>query len=368
MKFMPLLLYLGLCAAMLLSCVAVAEDGPIVVSLGDSYSSGEGIEPFYGQDKPLFERATDQDWLGHRSEKSWPGQLRVPGLDGTLSEHRGVYVLAEDGSYTLEQDGNWFFVAATGAQCRHLMEAESQKVSRKENGVKVKGTMTLYPQLDIFQALAVDGKKADYVTLTLGGNDVGFVGLLVRAAVNGPLLGNPIASFLGEESDYSLQTTVADIWNTFYDTEGPRSTILNAYRAVAKAAGPQATIIVAGYPLLVSEESQAILGGESAAILNRSVTRFNEEIEAIVNELAGEGIDIHFVSVEAEFLGHEAYAPDTEYINRLIFGPEKQDHSSALLVSMYSMHPNELGTQAYARCVQAKIDELQACIALNEAS
>lgn len=29
------------------------QDKVVVVSLGDSYSSGEGIEPFYGQDKSL---------------------------------------------------------------------------------------------------------------------------------------------------------------------------------------------------------------------------------------------------------------------------------------------------------------------------
>ena len=31
------------------SCAA--EDPLVIVSMGDSYSSGEGLEPYYGQDK-----------------------------------------------------------------------------------------------------------------------------------------------------------------------------------------------------------------------------------------------------------------------------------------------------------------------------
>ena len=55
----------------------------VVVSLGDSYSSGEGNEPFYNQDLPLEIKLSNLDWLAHRSEKSWPGKLNV----GELGEY-----------------------------------------------------------------------------------------------------------------------------------------------------------------------------------------------------------------------------------------------------------------------------------------
>ena len=42
---------------------AKTEGTPVVVSLGDSYSSGEGVEPFYGQDT---HRKKNQDWLAQR--------------------------------------------------------------------------------------------------------------------------------------------------------------------------------------------------------------------------------------------------------------------------------------------------------------
>ena len=50
---------------------AAASGKKIVVSIGDSYSSGEGIEPFFGQDKASAEKVEDEDWLAHRSEKVW---------------------------------------------------------------------------------------------------------------------------------------------------------------------------------------------------------------------------------------------------------------------------------------------------------
>ena len=53
-------------------------DYKIVVSLGDSFSSGEGIEKFYGQDLPLGLRVKNEDWLAHRSTQSWPGRLKIP--------------------------------------------------------------------------------------------------------------------------------------------------------------------------------------------------------------------------------------------------------------------------------------------------
>ena len=81
------------------------EKNMIMVSLGDSFSSGEGIEPFYGQDLSNYSKVRNQDWLAHRSKSSWSGMLKLPGVEGTMSENRG---------------DNWFFVATSGAETKHL--------------------------------------------------------------------------------------------------------------------------------------------------------------------------------------------------------------------------------------------------------
>ena len=95
--------FVFLSALVFLSCLysgVSADSVPVIVSLGDSYSCGEGIEPFYGQDAEMALRCLDPDWLAHRSEKSWPGMLTLPGVSGPMKEHRGE---------------NWFFAAASGA-------------------------------------------------------------------------------------------------------------------------------------------------------------------------------------------------------------------------------------------------------------
>lgn len=58
----------------------------IIVSLGDSYSSGEGIEPFFGQDEEISMKINNEDWLAHRSERSWSSLLTLPDVEGTMYE------------------------------------------------------------------------------------------------------------------------------------------------------------------------------------------------------------------------------------------------------------------------------------------
>ncbi|MBQ1392315.1 MAG: hypothetical protein IIY81_02020, partial [Lachnospiraceae bacterium] len=81
--FMASILFLSLLDSFSpINAYAYGNDEPIiVVSMGDSYSSGEGIEPFYGQkendnpngkDLSRFAKIDNDDWLAHRSMYSWP--------------------------------------------------------------------------------------------------------------------------------------------------------------------------------------------------------------------------------------------------------------------------------------------------------
>ncbi|SEG39521.1 hypothetical protein SAMN04487934_12313 [Eubacterium ruminantium] len=76
----------------------------IIVSLGDSYSSGEGIEPFYGQYDvngkalPFSKKVKNDDWLAHRSMYAWSGMLKLLGVDRTMADNK---------------ETNWFFAAAS---------------------------------------------------------------------------------------------------------------------------------------------------------------------------------------------------------------------------------------------------------------
>ena len=56
----------------------------ILVAMGDSYSSGEGIEPFFYQDSDIRVRIQQDDWLAHRSKKAWSGMLELPDANGSM--------------------------------------------------------------------------------------------------------------------------------------------------------------------------------------------------------------------------------------------------------------------------------------------
>ena len=72
-------------------------------------------------------------------------------------------------------------------------------------------------------------------------------------------------------------------------------------------------------------------------------------------------MNVHFVDVEAEFDkdgGHQAYSNDA-WINKIILTKQDQDLEQNGIGSSYSIHPNEEGAKAYARCVNAKIKEIE---------
>lgn len=338
--FLPLLALL-LC----LCCMPFAEaaGSTVIVALGDSYTSGEGNEPYYGQDLPMEERCLNQDWLAHRSEINWPGMLTLPAVDGPMKDHRGT---------------NWFFASASGATSEHMflltdeekaagMSAEQEK---KYNRDGVSGATMLVPQLDIFDELDAKGLKADYVLLTVGGNDIGFPTLVTMGITGG----------LAYQPGNTPEEKAASLFQTWYTDKDIRANITRALSDIAARAGSQACIILAGYPqLLTGEGSEGGFSAESSQIMNAAGNLMEEELRSIVEECREKGINIHFVSVAEAFEGHEAYSDDP-YVNPVTIGAGPQDLNSFSMVNMLSMHPNKKGVEAYARCVQALIDELEA--------
>ena len=305
------------------TATAEAEDKRIIVALGDSYSSGEGIEPFFGQEQETALKVQDEDWLAHRSALCWSGQLTLPGVSGTMAEHRGE---------------NWFFVAASGAETVHMDNSFVKSYTLAD----AQGSKALAPQLSVFDGIAPG--TVDYVTLTLGGNDAGFSSIITCAAGFG---------------DTDLTTKLEQVWAHYYETGGIRDNLKQSYYAIAEAAGPQAAIIVAGYPPLLSPEGNPWIKAANCVAVNEATAKFNDEIESLVSECSGEGLNICFAPVAEEFSGHEAYASEP-YLNGIVLFAQAQELDRNAFVSSYSVHPNAEGAKAYARVVQRVIDRLEA--------
>lgn len=323
----------------------------IIVSLGDSYSSGEGIEPFYDQEMPLQQKVKSPDWLAHRSQNAWGGML-------TLEDNGKTIEMAKS------RKSHWYFAAVSGAVTDNIRKTSEEQKGKHPAGSQKKdykrgtgaplspflceGTEYLAPQLDIFDSLG--SQKADYVTLTIGGNDADFTGIVMCMALT--------TSYL---TPNAISYKLDKVWKKFYEPSGIKENLKDTYKRIAEEAGDQAHIIVAGYPKLFYEKGadyymSPVIDKQEVNKVNGSVSRFNYEISKIVEDSQKENLNIEFVSVEKGFDGHEAYSDDP-YINEIIPGARSQDLMDSSPVSAYSMHPNLKGAQIYANCVQKAIND-----------
>lgn len=336
-----------------------SDDPFIVVSLGDSYSSGEGIEAFYGQNLPLSEKVKNFDWLAHRSTRSWPGQILVPGMDNaTLSSYRVPY------GESSNQEIQWYFGAVSGAQTKNFdynandddtKNGQQRKdYNKKDDGIfgaTYKGTEWLPNQMDIFDNIN-ELNAVDYVTLTIGGNDVDFTGVITCCIE---------PTYLEFGNNWILENKLNDLWNNIDST---MADIEQVYEKIHVEV-PNAAILVAGYPKLLEKNGKGtIFSKNEATLVNEKVHAFNQKIQELVNEHESDW-NTYFVDVETEFDkdgGHQAYSA-SEWINPIKWLKQGEDLTDGFfgigLPSAYSIHPNAEGAQAYARCVNAKIEELE---------
>lgn len=316
-----------------------ADDTHIIVSMGDSYSSGEGIPPFYGQNLSLGTKVNNQDWLAHRSENSWPGMLEIDGH--TMKNYR------KTGEST--DAYQWYFVASSGATSLNIGEQpQIKEVDKRESLFKVhKGDKQMDLQTDIFRTINKSNRyKIDYVTLTIGGNDVEFADIVQDCVLGSThIIHTPW-----------LDWRLNDLWNNIWST---KSDIKRSYQTIRNNAGSTAHIIVAGYPTLFERNGKGgAISKDEAVKVNDNVSRFNKELKAVVEECQREGMKISFVDVESTFAGHEAYS-EQAWINPIMWGSRDQDLKDIMVASAYSMHPNATGAEKYAKLVNGEIARLE---------
>lgn len=299
-----------------------ASGKPVVVSMGDSYSSGEGTEPFYGQNSS--DKYSNEDWLAHRSEQAWPGKLQIGGV--TLVDGKDDY---------------WHFVAASAALISHVT---TEKEDRPWSQGGRSGTYQLPVQMDVFKTAGL-AESVDYVTITIGGNDYGFRDIMTTAATELSLISSGTLQTKIRQAEASLDSTILPA-------------LKETYQTILDTTGDQATLVVVGYPRLLAVSPSSILFDQTEAkLINGAVDTFDTKLAALIESMNDSRIV--FVDPRSAFSGHEAYTRDN-YINEVTLGAEAQDIDQSIAVSAYSLHPNAKGQTAYASVVQAAIDEIEA--------
>jgi len=264
------------------------------VALGDSYSSGEGLDP--------FESGTNipDTNMCHRSSQAYPR------------------LLAADNDLPLNLGSNGF-AACSGAK------TSSITLGATDNNEGA--------QLDKITA------DTDLVTMTIGGNNMDFKGFAE-------------ACFWGDCSGTAKNTAIANIVSDVipqmeYTLGTIRDRLINLGNSDAK-------VLVIGYPQVVTADPwgngeatgcEWLDGANEAAAIRDVTAHLNT---AIKNEVDVIGYDFHFVPAtdsSSPFTGHELCRDSLVYGMPYFLNVVPEN-------TAYTFHPNSLGQQAYAQLVK----------------
>ncbi len=316
-----------------------------VVVMGDSYSSGESLEPY----DPTTDQSTPQKNHCHRSTKAYGRLIRPPQSNFTFASMD-------------ELDGNsprtgfsFDFIACSGAKTKNVNPSATDS-----NGVNI-STGQYNEDVQLLQGV-VD-TDTDLVILTIGGNDAHFADIAAACV-------RPFSDCRWQTAKYpSPSTGTLQTWSKFLpdhiDTT-VRESVRATFQAIKAETQDHAALVVLGYPrpvsgnectdlALVSAFGEAILGeitAEEQAWL-RTMTDFLNEV---IGNTADE-VGIHYLPVTYEFLTHAA-CPDE------LNGPGTGDAWITGLtwlnkeLKRESLHPTIDGHAAYAARVQAFLEDM----------
>ncbi|MFE1877310.1 GDSL-type esterase/lipase family protein [Streptomyces sp. NPDC059496] len=305
-----------------------AKPKDMVVAMGDSFSSGEGAGKFGPETDRDYGKPT---WNAcHRSANAWSRKAVLPGRSASVGS------LADTNDPTLDYQ----FVACSGAFTDNVLGAGSSGWRDDQTapwGWGYDGEFKEVPQL----GSGVLSEDTTLVTLSIGGNDARFAGLATACAAtdcsnNGYTYKQdpkPIAEYEPQYINNNVKPKV--------------TRVLTEIRSQA----PNAKIVLVGYPRLFSPTACIVEYND------REVALFNSWADVLdekMKEAAAATGDANtvFTNPQYKFAGH-AVCDGPHYINPITFsrnGPG--DFSETVMPSRGSLHPNELGTTAYAEALQ----------------
>jgi hypothetical protein len=265
------------------------------VALGDSYSSGEGVPPF----DPETTTKTDRC---HRSTRAYSRVFAPPG-------------------YQL----NRTFLACSGAI--------TDNVGRLDPSGALTGTPQGHDDSRLVQLGRLDSaawQATDLVTITIGGNDSQFAGVLGQCVF--------LPCHKGKRAERIKARIANEVPPLLAGTYG-------AIRQTATSAG----VVTLGYPQLFPNDPR-----DRCPFGKRVVTRAKqvflrergEQLNSVVRRQAA-AAGFHFVDVERAFAGHEPCGKKKEWIHGLVLGLGRGGGKA-----VYSFHPNRKGQRAYAKTMR----------------
>lgn len=302
------------------------------VALGDSFSAGEGVDPYFrdGYDAKAGRQTGKKDNRCHRSTRAYAERVAPPGFSAPLYQlaskgepgtGKRVNKYSSDANVRTNGGVSWAFLACSGARTFNVKPA-------KDGGTP--GHADHLPQLDD----PAIGGGTSLVTLTIGGNDVGFADTIGHCALHA----------------CNTKTYRAEL-----DSRLPAvAPELDAVYSALATKAPNARIIVLGYPQLFPRSDHEQGCGKlrpwrgEQAMLRRKEAAFNALIQRKAT-VAG----FEFIDIAKAFAGHEICGDKGEWIN----GPSATYKPNRKLKDDESFHPNRDGQTAVAKAVNALLTQ-----------
>lgn len=273
------------------------------VAMGDSYSSGEGAWD--------YEEGTDFD----DRDDLWP-------FNDDEEDHNRCHRSANAYSQILGGDndfaGGETFVACSGAIMTDIDDPNHKETDEE-------------PQIDSL------GDDVSLVTMSMGGNDLGFADVVKDCIINGER---------GVGFMDTCQEKHADRITALLPTL--QDQLVARYLQIKKAA-PNARVIIVGYPQLFidnpSDNYGNLLFKEDQVWMNQQAAALNAMLRAAAKE-AG----VEFVDPTEAFREH-GIGSDEPWVNDLDFGGP-----GMMVADPSSFHPNAAGHAALAALVQQQME------------
>ena len=294
---------------------------PVVdyVAMGDSYQSGEGLQPYY-------QNSDNGDGTGyvngcHRSPQAYPNLV----FNDLSTLHLG--------------EAEFHFVACSGA------------VTTDVDSSVGSGSNVDYHEVPQLSTGFIDTNTTT-VTIGIGGNDARFSAILLGCflTVTDCTAPNYYLTVNGQKDPAPLTTYEPQVIN------GLLSPLEQLYRDVENAA-PLAQIIVVGYPHVIVTDSTQNRGGIPCGQYSQADINFFAQEDDLLNSVASQAasaVDVTFVDTRQIFEGppeHEACAAttDVEWINAAIAYSSSGDGFQK--PGAGSFHPKVTGHQADERAI-----------------
>jgi lysophospholipase L1-like esterase len=274
-----------------------------VVSIGDSYASGEGNPDVYGEYTGLGFRVPGKPAAQWRNEpchrSAWSGHA-VAAKELSKDRHTGL---------------NFLSLACTGAEAKHLV-------------YEAKGSAQ--PQMSVLRRTLCEWEPCrpiDLLTVSIGGNDIGFAAVAEACVINtSPHASCTAALGRAEQTVGTLVTRIRSVQQAIQDSG------LTVRR-----------VLLVGYPARIFEGG-SVCAGHSARLVQLG-NRMNREQQRAVDSLRAQRW--HYVTGVTEAFAGKGYCSTASLFRRPVESNTIQGDTDG------TAHPNKAGHRAIAARIVA---------------